>query len=223
MSRTLPFPTPEIRTARAVALCLALVLTAACGGDPGSAGDAVEDPATPPLSDAERSAAVERGEAAAALLQGALGSTLQQRIQADGLVGAVDFCDLQALPLTAQVTEELGVEVGRTATRLRNPANAPDPVDRRALEAFAGTSVGQVPFHLEPVGDSAVRYYKPLYAAQLCVGCHGPREELAPELARVLAERYPEDQATGYAVGDFRGVIRVTLPRASLAGGAPGA
>ncbi|MBW2376809.1 MAG: DUF3365 domain-containing protein [Deltaproteobacteria bacterium] len=45
----------------------------------------------------------------------------------------------------------------------------------------------------------------------LCVTCHGA--ELPPDLRARLAELYPEDQATGYAAGDFRGVFWVELPR----------
>ena len=203
-----------------------LLAVGACGDAPepeASADDAAaqaEAPA-PDLTDAQRAAAVERGEAAAGQLAGSLGSTLQREIQSGGVVSAVEFCNLEALPITARVTEELGVEVARTADRVRNPANAPDAVDERALDAFAGTSAGEVPHHLEPMGDSAVRYYKPLYAAGLCVQCHGPVETLDPALLEVLREEYPRDEATGYEEGDFRGVIRVTLPRDELGAAGP--
>jgi hypothetical protein len=33
-----------------------------------------------------------------------------------------------------------------------------------------------------------------------------------PGVRRVLSERYPEDLATGYEAGDFRGVVRVSIP-----------
>jgi len=36
---------------------------------------------------------------------------------------------------------------------------------------------------------------------------------LAPDLKAKLAELYPNDQATGYAAGDLRGVFWVELPR----------
>ena len=47
---------------------------------------------------------------------------------------------------------------------------------------------------------------------QLCVTCHG--ESLAPDVQERLAERYPTDRATGYRVGDLRGVFWAELPPA---------
>jgi hypothetical protein len=44
----------------------------------------------------------------------------------------------------------------------------------------------------------------------LCLVCHG--ETLAPEIAAQIAAQYPEDQATGFADGDLRGVFWVEFP-----------
>ena len=33
-----------------------------------------------------------------------------------------------------------------------------------------------------------------------------------PKVVEKLRQLYPEDKATGYKLGDFRGVIRVTIP-----------
>lgn len=218
MIRSRSRPLPARRRSRGPFLLL-VGLTWACGGDRAErpAGDGPSEPSPPTaLTEGQRAAAVERGEAAAGRLREALGTTLQERIAAEGLPGAVAFCDLEALPLTARVTEELGVEVGRTAPTVRNPANRPDGVDRAALARFEGTAAGDVPYHLESIGDSTVRFYAPLYTLPLCVGCHGPAATLDAELASILRERYPDDEATGYSVGDFRGVIRVTMRRAEL-------
>jgi len=45
--------------------------------------------------------------------------------------------------------------------------------------------------------------------------CHGARDKLAPGVADALKELYPQDQATGYAVGDLRGAVSVKIPIAS--------
>jgi hypothetical protein len=34
---------------------------------------------------------------------------------------------------------------------------------------------------------------------------------MAPDVRSLLAERYPEDRATGYAAGDFRGMVSVRV------------
>jgi hypothetical protein len=46
----------------------------------------------------------------------------------------------------------------------------------------------------------------------LCVACHG--KFLAPDVAAIIEEAYPEDQATGFEVGDLRGVFWVEYPEA---------
>jgi len=58
-----------------------------------------------------------------------------------------------------------------------------------------------------------MRSYAPMRVGEVCVRCHGDPDDLAPGVADLLAEEYPEDRATGYAMGDFRGVIRVSIPR----------
>jgi hypothetical protein len=66
---------------------------------------------------------------------------------------------------------------------------------------------------VQAVSEDEMRYYAPLMVAPLCVQCHGAAEALEPGVREILRDRYPDDRATGYAAGDFRGVIRVSIPR----------
>jgi hypothetical protein len=61
------------------------------------------------------------------------------------------------------------------------------------------------------IDDKTVGYVEPIFIQPLCVTCHGA--ELTPDLQAKLGELYPDDQATGYAAGDFRGVFWVELSR----------
>ncbi|MFA9471730.1 MAG: DUF3365 domain-containing protein, partial [Deltaproteobacteria bacterium] len=94
--------------------------------------------------------------------------------------------------------------------RLRNPSNAPKPWMQPFLQVYETD-----PERREPgvvlIDDKTVGYVEPIFLQPLCVTCHGA--ELAPDLKAKLGELYPEDQATGYAAGDFRGVFWVELPR----------
>jgi hypothetical protein len=56
-----------------------------------------------------------------------------------------------------------------------------------------------------------VGYVEPIYVQPLCVTCHGAT--LAPDLQAKIDELYPNDQATGYAAGDLRGVFWAELAR----------
>jgi hypothetical protein len=41
----------------------------------------------------------------------------------------------------------------------------------------------------------------------LCLGCHGPVEQLAPGVAERLKALYPDDRAVGYSLGQLRGAM----------------
>ena len=49
------------------------------------------------------------------------------------------------------------------------------------------------------------RVLQPIVIAEPCLACHGAAETIAPAVTEVLAARYPNDRATGYALGDMRG------------------
>jgi hypothetical protein len=194
----------------ALGLPVALLLAAACG----------EAPPPPWPDELDRANAAELGAAAAGRLSSTLIGHLTAAVDSAGPAGAIDFCSTQALALTAQAAASMeGVEIKRTTARLRNPANAPDSLEAEALAWFAAqlASTGALPSEwVQAEGQEAIRYYRPLVANELCVNCHGAAEALAPEVAAALAERYPQDQATGHAPGDLRGLIRVRIARSAL-------
>jgi len=53
-------------------------------------------------------------------------------------------------------------------------------------------------------------YAEPLGIQEVCLTCHGT--SVAPEVTAAIAPKYPDDQATGYALGDLRGIAWVELP-----------
>jgi hypothetical protein len=52
---------------------------------------------------------------------------------------------------------------------------------------------------------------EPIVVQPMCVTCHGA--DVAPDLRAKIEELYPDDQATGYAAGDLRGIFWAELPR----------
>ena len=105
-----------------------------------------------------------------------------------------------------------------TSLELRNPANRPDAADRAALE-ITNTALrdgSEVPGVLvqqlnRPGQPTEWRVYRPVTTMPLCLKCHGPTDELAPDVRAQLALKYPQDHATGYTAYKWRGVIRISL------------
>ncbi|MFM9939711.1 MAG: DUF3365 domain-containing protein [Hyphomicrobiaceae bacterium] len=142
-----------------------------------------------------------------------LGTALKQQ----GALGAVGVCQSIALPTTAGIGEQRGLSIRRTSLRVRNPANAPDDFERRALEAFtASVGAGADPSTLtvsqvviDPAGKRILRFMKAIpMAEQPCSTCHGTN--IAPDVARTIQALYPQDAATGFKPGDVRGAFSVT-------------
>ena len=176
-----------------------------------------------PIDPEQRAAVMEEGGRTADALISNLVSHLSTAMAEGGPAAAVDFCSTNALPLTAQVAAR-GLEVKRTSLRYRNPANAPDEHETEALRHFEKVleETGALPdAWVQRVGLEEFRYYRPLVVGAPCLKCHGAADDIDPDVVEILAERYPDDMATGYAAGDFRGLVRVSIPedRIELPGG----
>jgi len=203
------------RTMVLVAGCAVLV---ACGASEQPAGEATLSAAGEVLEatslEAVDSTALASTRGAADALGKGLMTALLGQLEAEGPSGALAFCADSAQLLTARYQAE-GMDVHRTSLRVRNPANAPDSVEVRVLDLLADLHESGVlpPEYVEvrrlASGTRELRYFRPITVAKGCLTCHGASDDIAPSIKTVLAERYPEDAAVGYAEGDLRGVIAV--------------
>jgi len=164
----------------------------------------------------QESEVVAIGDSAATVLTNTLMSRARTELETRGPARAIEFCSEAALPMTAAVQDALdrGLELKRTSSKIRNPANAPDSLERVALAYFEEKLAAGEPLarHFVQKTSDGWRYYRPIVVADFCTACHGPRDRIHPAVQQILDERYPNDQATGYSPGDFRGVIRVSIP-----------
>jgi hypothetical protein len=140
------------------------------------------------------------GQAALRPFKRQLQTALQQGL-AKGPESAIDACRSEA-PRVAWA-------VGRTSHRLRNPANAPKPWMQPILEELQAAAPGAIAYRVAPIEPGWVGYAEPIYLQPPCLTCHGT--SIRPSIARELEALYPEDRATGFSVGDFRGLFWVEL------------
>ena len=127
-----------------------------------------------------------------------------------GPLDAISVCKDQAPAIAASLSVE-GVQMGRTSHRLRNPDNAAPEWVAGVLRDYLGQVEDRDPklVHLQ---NGRLGYVEPIATQPLCLACHG--ESLAPELAAYIRGEYPDDEATGFNVGDLRGVFWVEYPEA---------
>lgn len=81
-----------------------------------------------------------------------------------------------------------------------------------AWESSQGT-LGRTPV-VRAHGDS-IAYYRPIFiSSPACLKCHGSAGEGLDSAAyAVIQQRYPLDQATGYVLGDLRGMWSIRWKR----------
>ncbi len=152
-----------------------------------------------------------RGGEAIAGLKKRLVGRLTAALEA-GAPDAIAMCSVEAPAIAAELSHD-GVTVGRATRKPRNPANAAAGWQAAALSDFEarrsrGDRLDGASYAVR-LPDGAVGYAEPLVIAPLCVTCHGAT--IAPEVRAALDARYPGDQATGYQVGDLRGVAWAEL------------
>jgi hypothetical protein len=138
---------------------------------------------------------------------------LSEAIKSGGIKGAVGQCTTIAPDLNSTVSEQSLFEIGRTALKLRNPDNAPDPWERANLELFVkqlaagGDHKAMEAYDVTTTkeGQKLFRYMRPILTGEMCLGCHGPA--VAQDIKQEIARSYPDDKATGYTLGELRGAF----------------
>lgn len=194
---------------------------------PGAAGDAGRDVAQAGPGQGARAATpvdpdLGRAKAAAQAFSGRLRGRLQAAMQAGGPTAAVEVCHAEAPAIADAVMAEHGVRLGRVALpgRNRNPGQAADGWQRATLEAFqqavlqGAPAAEQVSVVRQGLPEGvALRLMRGIATEPGCLACHGT--QVAPAVRAAIAAHYPEDAATGFAVGDLRGGLWVEVPAAA--------
>lgn len=174
------------------------VLIAVCLG---AACARAEQPSSPNWQAGETT--LENSRALALALGSQLKTRLSRAMREQGPVAAIAVCRDAAPQIAAQLSRLSGARVGRTSQRFRNPLNAPQPWQARVLQS------AEFEEYFADDGQE-VRYMQAIRLGGLCATCHG--QDIAPHIKAALAEHYPHDLATGYAVGELRGAFVVSWP-----------
>lgn len=151
-----------------------------------------------------------QGDSITAAVQAVFMNKISAQYAKGGFESAAEYCAMEAYPLTDSLAAEYKVFLKRVSLKPRNLSNAPSSVENGLLEAYEYAHEQGLPLNtnvqfLRP-GDT-ILYNKPIFiASELCLNCHGPEEKLAEGVKALLTEKYPEDKATGYKMGELRGM-----------------
>lgn len=145
-----------------------------------------------------------------------LKSILVKEMQANGIVAAVSVCSDTAQLLTNNYGIKKGIYIKRVSFKYRNENDAPNKIETEALKMFEelkqkGELKETTEFFktTEENGATSVIYLKPILVQAPCLSCHGPLEQIGPDVKQILQKKYPNDKATGYQLDDLRGAVSI--------------
>lgn len=144
-----------------------------------------------------------------------LGTNLMAAIQKEGTLGALEFCNVQAYPLTDSMAVVHHAKIKRVSDKPRNPFNQANDEELGYIEAFKNMiATGDT---VEPIindENGQMYFYSPITTNAMCLQCHGkPEEQIQPATMAKLQELYPADEAVGYTDNELRGIWAITFDK----------
>lgn len=144
-----------------------------------------------------------------------LKSELSSAMLAAGPINGLEVCKLRAEPIAREVTGSSAWHVARTSSKVRNLNNTPEPWELNILQQFEkrlaeGEDINKLEYSGMQVvkGEMVFRYVKAIPTGGVCLACHGRNVDSA--VSQKITELYPNDQATGFSLGDIRGVFSLS-------------
>ena len=166
-------------------------------------------------------AAFKRGRFIADTTQYTILSALQQHLnQSDSIKSAFIFCKAAAYPLTDSLSKSLSTIIRRVSLKTRNKENEPTTLESTILDSYGYNLEKNLPLedNVQRMDDQYLLYTKPIViGSPVCLRCHGKvGEDLSQEDYALIKELYPEDEATGYQLGNFRGMFSIKISQKEL-------
>jgi hypothetical protein len=159
---------------------------------------------------------LEKGLEYALKTKSILGKNLLGAIKEKETVGALLFCNENALHLTDTVASQIdGVEIKRVSDRYRNPKNIANVnelsyIEKTKTQLMYGKKITP---QIQEIEGKIVGYY-PIMTNKMCMQCHGnPSTEIEKNTLLKIKELYPDDLAVGYSPDELRGIWVVTMPK----------
>ena len=130
-----------------------------------------------------------------------------EQMQKGGPESALEFCNIEAMPLTKSMSDKYGLVISRVSDKMRNPRNIANAEELKLIEQYKKQLLaGEL---LKPI-RTETHYYEPLVTNAMCLQCHGEvGKNLQPKVAAKIADLYPNDLAVGYKENEVRGLISI--------------
>ena len=144
-------------------------------------------------------------------------SALMTAIQEEGVPGAIEYCNTNAMEIVKKLEDSLNISIKRVTNKTRNPADSLTGIEKEIWEAY-NYNPSQATAQLQEFSDTELIFTQPIMIGSgVCLNCHGGvGAEVTNENYELIKTRYPNDQATGYQLGDVRGMWRLIIPKKTV-------
>lgn len=157
----------------------------------------------------------ERGLQYARSTKAVLGKNLMSKLQKEGTLAALKFCNVQAYPLTDSMSVYHNATIKRVSDKPRNQKNAANPEELKIINSFkkdVAANKGLEPIVVESLNK--VNVYYPIKTNSMCLQCHGTaKTQVRENTLSELKKLYPNDKALGYDINQVRGIWNVSFSK----------
>jgi hypothetical protein len=141
-------------------------------------------------------------------------------VQVEGVVGALEYCNVNAFPLIDSLSTYFSAKIKRVSNRSRNEKDNPNDMEKQLLDAYQYNLENSLELSpgVQKIDDNNYLYTKPIILnSGLCLQCHGQvGTDLDESFAEQIRELYPDDNALGHKINDLRGMWSITLDKKAL-------
>ena len=135
--------------------------------------------------------------------------TLIKTVREKGVTGAIEYCNLAALPMLDSMSKAEDVEISRVSHRPRNPANDANDDESGMITYYMNQQKeqGSMAPVMHEMEDYIYHVSPILLKEMVCLKCHGEKgKDIAAEDYIAISLSYPNDQATGYKRNEIMGL-----------------
>ena len=143
-----------------------------------------------------------------------LGKNLMGAIQKKGTMEALDFCNIQAMPLTDSMSTHYNASIKRVSDKNRNPNNKANTEELKYIAQFKKQTLEKL--EIKPIvveKGNKVHVYYPIETNTMCLQCHGKPDAIKPKVAQQILKLYPKDLAIGYSESEVRGIWSIVFDK----------
>jgi hypothetical protein len=168
------------------------------------------------LTEKEKQEYINKGSEIAQASFKALSEKLTEQMKMGGPAKAIPFCNIEAMPLTQQLSNEFNVTIKRTSDKLRNQENRPSERELEIINNYHKliSEKKEITPIVEVDSNNNKHYYTPILLKANCLACHGKVDEfVSVKTDSIIKSLYPNDKAIGYNDGDLRGIWSIEFKK----------